>query len=481
MDALRKHFPELTAAEEDWLRRELLRRAAADFERAELWADAADCWADLGEPARAGELYRRGGDVGRAAEALLTAGRYADGLALYRAWEGQLLSGDAVNRVKALLGQAACHLLGAARGRDGGLTAAAGREAYRQARALLNGAAEGGPGTVARCWAALGEYGVRLGRYDLVQEGYEAALARCGDGPGPRDRAVIGRAYLAAARARGDRLLCRTLEERLAEWESAAAEPGPQPGDVFTNSIGMKLAWIPAGKFLMGSPTDEEGRWQDEGPQHEVEITQPFYMGVYEVTQEGYEQVMHATPSWFSAQGSGKDKVAGQDTRRFPVEMVSWNDAVAFCRKLSDLPEEKRAGRVYHLPTEAEWEYACRGGALFSEPFHFGKTLSAAQANIDSKLGRTTTVGSYPANGYGLHDMHGNVWEWCSDWMGNYPEGFVKDPTRPDNGTRRVLRGGSWFGEPRFARSAYRSGVEPGGRNHVVGFRVVVRPGVRTP
>jgi formylglycine-generating enzyme required for sulfatase activity len=262
---------------------------------------------------------------------------------------------------------------------------------------------------------------------------------------------------------------------RLAEETEAISPPE------ILNSVGMKLVRIPAGKFLMGSPANEEGRDDDEGPQHEVEISQPFYMGVYEVTQEEYQKVVGTNPSWFSPQGGGKDDVANQDTRRFPVERVTWHDAVEFCRKLSDLPEEKRAGRVYHLPTEAEWEYACRGGALSSEPFHFGKTLSSAQANIEFKLGRTTTVGSYPANGYGLHDLHGNVWEWCHDWKGGYPAGFLKDPTGPENGTGRVLRGGSWIGGPRVARSAYRHGHEPGGRYHYIGFRVVVRPGVRTP
>ena len=130
----------------------------------------------------------------------------------------------------------------------------------------------------------------------------------------------------------------------------------------------------------MGSPRVEAGRLDDE-EQHEVEITRPFYMGMYTVTQAEYEEVMGQNPSYFSATGDGKDKVAGMDTRQFPVEMVTWNDAVEFCRKLSQLPAEQQAGRVYRLPTEAEWEYSCRAGT--TTPFHFGNSLSSNQANTD--------------------------------------------------------------------------------------------------
>src|SRR5262249_5007346 len=145
--------------------------------------------------------------------------------------------------------------------------------------------------------------------------------------------------------------------------------------------------------------------------------------------------------------------VAGKDTRNFPVENVSWHDAVAFCRKLSEREEEQKAGRVYHLPTEAEWEYACRGGAR--SPFHYGNALSSTQANFHGdyaygnaakgpSLERTTSVGSYDANAFGLYDMRGNVWEWCADWYGPYPAKPVQDPTGPATGAHRVVRGGSW-------------------------------------
>jgi uncharacterized protein (TIGR02996 family) len=243
-----------------------------------------------------------------------------------------------------------------------------------------------------------------------------------------------------------------------------------------TNSIGVQFALIPAGTFLMGSPRDEEGRYDDEGPQHEVTLSRPFWLGTYPVTQEQYEQVMGTNPSWFSARGKGKAKVKKQDTRSFPVENVSWEDAAAFCRKLSELPEEQRRGRVYRLPTEAEWEYACRGGASSSTPFSFGHTLSSAQANFNGDLGRTSTVGSYPANAFGLHDLHGNVWEWCQDWYGPYPRSAVTDPTGPSEGSSRVLRGGSWNDDAAYCRASYRDSFGPSSRLDDLGFRLAAVP-----
>jgi formylglycine-generating enzyme required for sulfatase activity len=211
-----------------------------------------------------------------------------------------------------------------------------------------------------------------------------------------------------------------------------------------------------------------------------VTITRPFYLGVYEVTQEEYEKVMGENPSFFSAQGLGKAKVEGLDTKRFPVEMVSWKDAVKFCEKTSALPREKEAGRTYRLPTEAEWEYACRGGAPSYQPFHFGDQLSLAQANFaenSSFLGHTTAAGSYKPNGFGLYDMHGNVSEWCSDWHDKdyYTNSPKEDPKGPDSGTGRVLRGGSWQAEAWWCRSAYRAWNDPGPMGGInFGFRVAV-------
>jgi formylglycine-generating enzyme required for sulfatase activity len=247
-----------------------------------------------------------------------------------------------------------------------------------------------------------------------------------------------------------------------------------------TNSIGMKLVLIPPGEFQMGSPEDEKDRYSDEGPQHRVRLTQPFYLGVHEVTQGEYERVTGTNPSHFMT-------VSGQDPSRFPVEKVSWEDAVEFCRKLSALPAERSAGREYRLPTEAEWEYACRAGT--TTPFHFGSVLNGREANCDGNypygtsekgphLKRTTTVGSYSANGFGLYDMHGNLWEWCSDWYDEkyYANSPVDDPQGPALGSRRVGRGGCWIYDAGVCRSADRYWHSPDYRYGNLGFRLALVP-----
>jgi formylglycine-generating enzyme required for sulfatase activity len=264
------------------------------------------------------------------------------------------------------------------------------------------------------------------------------------------------------------------------------ALPGEEAPREVTNSIGMKLVLILPGKFSMGSPRDEANRYGSEGPTHEVEITKPFYLGIYPVTQEEYRKVMGTNPSHLCASGGGKDKLkdAALDTKRFPVESVSWEDAVAFCKKLSALPAEKAAGRVYRLPTEAEWEYACRAGTTTA--FAFGDALSSTQANFDGAqpyggakkgpaLGRTCPVGSYKANAWGLHDMHGNIWEWCNDWQdaSYYGTGPMKDPQGPATGKTRVSRGGAWGFGATHCRSAYRGHDDPAGRYNNTGMRVV--------
>ena len=191
------------------------------------------------------------------------------------------------------------------------------------------------------------------------------------------------------------------------ESELAARNPHIQSE---TNSIGMKLVLIPAGEFLMGSPEGEG--YLVEHPQHRVRITKAFYLGTCEVTQEQYERVMGSNPSCFCKNGSGKDQVSGQDTGSFPVEMVSWEDAVEFCRRLSELPGEKSAGRVYRLPTEAEWEYACRAGS--SGRYGFGdqeRGLGEHGWFSDNSHGKTHPVGQKKPNAWGLYDVHGNVWE----------------------------------------------------------------------
>ncbi|HEY7155074.1 MAG TPA: formylglycine-generating enzyme family protein [Gemmataceae bacterium] len=264
--------------------------------------------------------------------------------------------------------------------------------------------------------------------------------------------------------------------------------------------VSMKLVRIPAGKFKMGTPKSEidsirkqligsvNKRFADEiaatEKQHEVEITKPFYMGVYEVTQAEYEKVMEKNPSAFSRNGPSKKEVSGQDTTQFPVEMVTWDDAMEFCRTLS-----KRFKKNFDLPTESEWEYACRAGTTTA--FCYGNTLSPKLAQVGGSFGdaeevpitdrpkRTTRVGSFKPNAFGLHDMHGNVSEWCKDWYGKdyYGKSPARDPQGPERGDedQRVLRGGEWLSSPMGGRSASRHSKKPTERFHYIGFRVVVR------
>jgi len=167
-----------------------------------------------------------------------------------------------------------------------------------------------------------------------------------------------------------------------------------------------------------------------------------------------------------------------------PVENVSWEDAMAFCRKLNQMDGKKPQGYLYSLPTEAQWEYACRAGT--SSATAFGDSLSSRDANFKrgfsfgsaakgSYLKRTTTVGSYPPNAWGFYDMHGNVWEWCHDWYEDYPGGSVTDPVGPSSGSNRVCRGGSWVGSGMLCRSAGRRRRLPGGRLFTLGFRLSLR------
>jgi formylglycine-generating enzyme required for sulfatase activity len=232
------------------------------------------------------------------------------------------------------------------------------------------------------------------------------------------------------------------------------------------------MIWIPSGSFTMGSPASEARRDSDEGPQRLVTIGQGFWMGRYEVTQGQYEAVMGTNPSFF--------KTCGKDC---PVEQVSWNDAKEFISKLN----ARNDGFVYSLPSEAEWEYAARAGTTTA--FAFGNSLSSTQANFNGNypygnapkgpyLERTTKVGSYKPNAWGLYDMHGNVWEWAEDvWQDSYtglPTDGSANTTRGDS-SFRVLRGGSWYVIGGFTRSAYRDWDDLSLRYDGDGFRVVAR------
>jgi formylglycine-generating enzyme required for sulfatase activity len=219
-----------------------------------------------------------------------------------------------------------------------------------------------------------------------------------------------------------------------------------------TSNISLEMVYIPGGTFAMGSPKGE-GR-TSEKPQHEVTVPS-FYMGKYPITQAQYQQVMSKNPSKFK----GDDR---------PVEMVSWDDAVEFCQRLS-----KQTGKEYRLPSEAEWEYACRAGTTTA--FHFGETITDKLANYNNNVGKTTAVGKYPPNAFGLYDMHGNVWEWCQDnWHDNYKNAPTDGSawlSRISN--TKVLRGGSWSSSPSYCRSASRNDYNPDNRDYSLGLRVV--------
>jgi|GEM_PF-1077540 len=244
--------------------------------------------------------------------------------------------------------------------------------------------------------------------------------------------------------------------------------------------VKLEMVLIPAGKFIMGSPEEEKDRADDED-QHEVTITKPFYMGKYEVTQEQWESVMGSNPS--------SDKGA-----KLPVTEVSWNDCQEFIKKLN---EKTKGG--FRLPTEAEWEYACRAGTTTA--YSFGDTINPQDANYDgSGIFKPVAVGSYKANAFGLYDMHGNVWEWCEDWYGwfshavpllnfhgnvwewcedwygKYSKGPVTNPKGLDSGSYRVLRGGSFLAYARYSRSADRDNLSPDNRIFNDGFRLARTP-----
>ena len=265
------------------------------------------------------------------------------------------------------------------------------------------------------------------------------------------------------------RLFCFVLVAAfvtLASFFPIHAQQKKDPPKTFTNSIGMKFVWISPGNFMMGSPKEEKERepFGIDETQHKVTLTKGFFMAAHLVTQEQWKEIMGDNPSSFKGE------------KNLPVEQVSWDDCQEFIKKLREKDK-----KVYRLPSEAEWEFACRAGT--KTPFHFGETISTEQANYNGdfiygtgKKGvyrkKTTPVGSFPANAWGLHDMHGNLWQWCQDWYGEYPQKDVVDPQGPEKGEGRVLRGGSWSGHPGFCRSACRYGYDPGGRGSGVGFRL---------
>ena len=239
----------------------------------------------------------------------------------------------------------------------------------------------------------------------------------------------------------------------------------------YTNSLDMTFILIPSGTFTMGSPPDEPGRSSWEGPQHQVTLTQPFYMQQTEVTQAQWEAVMGRNPSYFSG------------CLTCPVEWVSWNDVGVFIEHMN----ARREG-TYSLPTEAQWEYAVRAGSTTA--FYNGEITSNSNMYGCNYDGNLTAIGWYcdnsndqthpvaqkTPNGWGLYDMSGNVYEWCHDWLGAYPSGAVTDPKGPSSGSYRIVRGGDWFVNATTCRSADRFRVSPGFRGSSLGFRLIREP-----
>ncbi|MFN9487662.1 MAG: formylglycine-generating enzyme family protein [Cyanobacteriota bacterium] len=261
------------------------------------------------------------------------------------------------------------------------------------------------------------------------------------------------------------------------------------------DDLALTLLWIPPGRFWMGSPQSEPERQVNEGPQHLVQL-QGCFMGETPITQAQWREVarwneregerwgreLKPNPSRFQQPGDARFFQREISTDGRPVECVSWEDAMEFCSRLS-----QRTGRTFTLPSEAQWEYACRAGT--TTPFAFGETLTDELANYRASetygkgpkgayREQTTPVGMFPANAWGLQDMHGNVWEWCLDhWPGSY-EGAPEDGSAwlLEEGQQRLLRGGSCFISPGYCRSAARGRSLPGNALSSIGFRVVCLP-----
>jgi len=276
-----------------------------------------------------------------------------------------------------------------------------------------------------------------------------------------------------------------TKEQAKAAQEAWAKYLGKKVEEEIDIGGGLKMVFelIPPGTFMMGSPEEElklkgdDKANDDEVPRHEVTISKPFYLGKYLVTQAEYVQLTgKENPSFFSADGGGKDRLKGADTNRFPVEGVDWKQAAECASTLKNkLGEGWKNAR---LPSEAMWEYACRAGT--ETRWHVGNRLTTEQAQFGQKgegrLNRTRIVGLGAANAFGLLDMHGNVYQWCRDWYGKYSGNSQIDPEGPDNGSERVVRGGCWVNPAEYCRSAFRYEFIPLIRDQGLGLRLALVP-----
>ena len=259
-----------------------------------------------------------------------------------------------------------------------------------------------------------------------------------------------------------------TFDEPSQSWVlvSGQSSEGKKTGDIYTiPDLSLDMIWVEPGTFDMGSPTTEAGRYSEE-VQHQVTLTKGFYLGKYEVTQAQYEAIMTGNVDGLSATPS-----YNSNKPNCPVEQVSWNDIQVFLTRLNaqqsgNIP----AGWAYVLPTEAQWEYACRAGTTTA--YSWGDSIKSSDANYNFNFGQTRDVGKYQANAWGFFDMHGNVWEWTADWYGSYSTASVIDPGGSASGSIRVTRGGSWYGDGSLLRSAQRLSNTPSYRDANFGFRV---------
>ena len=413
-------------------------------------------------------------------------------------------------------------------------------EAVREIAIAYEGATVGERSELARLSAIVRELAPRLKEHSSLVE-YAKLIRELLANPEQGDRAVLERSFAVAEgvelRVPGGLLPkvaetkaeeadnfppLKTFEFEMAkiesEWETDKHKlrrwrrEGVQFVEDLGNGIGLEMVSVPGGKFQMGSPRDESERHPDEGPQHEVTVA-AFYLGKYPVTQAQWRAIA-ILPKANRELALDPARFKGKD---YPIETVSWDDAIEFCQRLSRV-----TGREYRLPSEAEWEYACR--AEMMTPFSFGETISTDLANYDGNFTygdgikgeyqkkttpvgnfsangaglydmhgkvwkwynrkKTMPVGSFPANGFGLYDMHGNVWEWCIDvWHGNYKKApangrawLAREGDKADTRKLRVLRGGSWFGSPKLCRSACRFRDHPNNRSGNLGFRVACDP-----
>jgi formylglycine-generating enzyme required for sulfatase activity len=240
--------------------------------------------------------------------------------------------------------------------------------------------------------------------------------------------------------------------------------------------VNLEFIRVPAGTFTMGSPDNEANRGENEGPQHQVTVSHAFYMGKYEVTQAQWQAVMGTTVAQQRDKSYPAQPLWGEGGN-YPMYFVNWDEAQEFIKRLNAL----NLHFIYRLPTEAEWEYAARAGTSgpYAGDLAAMAWYSANASDPSNLLGKLNPVGQKQANGWGLYDMHGSLWEWCHDWYGDYNASRALDPSGPANGGMRMVRGGSWRNLAAYARSAYRSYFSPDYSHNNIGFRVVAT--ARTP